>query len=474
MVRARDWPLLAAATAVLAPVIAAAWLLAHPAQNAVVAVPVEHFWIVSAVSMLALALSTLLAWAATKIRNYRAVLLALGFASMGGLFTVHGLATPGVLLTSEPYVLGPVVGVSAFLSLLVPSLLFALAYTPAARLERRVRVGPLRLGVGLLVVALAAYAALALAMPELVARIPLLLFPFRPLAAAATIAALLYAGGRQLSIYRDTTRPTQLALALCFGLLADAQLVMNTTVVWTLAWWVYHLAMLAAVALALRSLAIERAGGVALRETVEALLALEVEVGDQLTSVERIAAFAHAIELKDRELKGHNVRVAELSVEIGRALGLDSNRLRVLARAGLLHDLGKLDIPDAILLKPGPLTPAEWAVMRRHPELGVRLMKKAGRLRREQEIVLAHHERMDGSGYPRGLAGERIPLEARIIAVVDTFDVLLSDRPYRSGRPPAAAFDVLVRERASKLDPVVVDTLFELRPLVAERAAVSA
>ena len=130
-----------------------------------------------------------------------------------------------------------------------------------------------------------------------------------------------------------------------------------------------------------------------------------------------------------------------------------------LARAGLLHDVGKLGIPAEILLKDGPLNDAEWDVMRTHPELGLAILGATGRFTRELLAVLYHHERMDGAGYPHGLALAEIPIEARIVAVADTFDVLTSDRPYRQAFSYSEAVARLQQEAGAHLDPAVVAAL---------------
>jgi putative two-component system response regulator len=148
-----------------------------------------------------------------------------------------------------------------------------------------------------------------------------------------------------------------------------------------------------------------------------------------------------------------------MCVKIGRELCMTASEQRVLARAGLLHDVGKLGIPDAILHKHGSLNAGDWKVMKTHPEIGVSILGRAGHFKRELLAVLYHHERMDGSGYPHGLSGGAIPIEARIVAVADTYDVLTSDRPYRKARSAADARSVVQKEAGTHLDPKVVAAL---------------
>ncbi len=173
--------------------------------------------------------------------------------------------------------------------------------------------------------------------------------------------------------------------------------------------------------------------------------------------LDAVVVLGHLV--KDREALGHNRRVAQLCVRIGRQLAMTTAELRVLSRAGLLHDIGKLAIPDQILDKHSALDAAEWALMRSHPELGLSILGQ-GRSRREMLAVLYHHERLDGSGYPYGLAAESIPIEARIVAAADTYDALTSDRPYRKAVTPLEARKVLIEEAGRRLDPRVVSAMF--------------
>jgi putative nucleotidyltransferase with HDIG domain len=220
--------------------------------------------------------------------------------------------------------------------------------------------------------------------------------------------------------------------------------------------------MVASMALALRLLAAEQARGRSVREVLRATLAMEVDVGAGTQNAQTIAALLAAIEIKDEDTTRHNLRVAELAVAIGREMRLAGRILRVLARSGLLHDIGKVAIPDVVLGKAGPLSEDEWALVRRHPEVGVDILGRAVKLQREAEIVHAHHERMDGGGYPRGLNGMQIPLEARIIAVADTYDVLVTDRPYRKAYSLPQAIRILREESGTHLYRPAVQALLRL------------
>ena len=182
------------------------------------------------------------------------------------------------------------------------------------------------------------------------------------------------------------------------------------------------------------------------------------------------AVVALGLRVKDREARSHNLRVARLCIHMGRQLSMSAHELRVLARAGLMHDIGKLGIPEDVLGKHSPLDAAEWSLVRTHPELGLSLLDRAGRSSREVLAVLYHHERLDGSGYPYGLVGDAIPIEARIVAVADTYDALTSDRPYRNACTDAEARRVLVAEAGARLDPRAVQALFGALDLARRRS----
>jgi response regulator RpfG family c-di-GMP phosphodiesterase len=175
-----------------------------------------------------------------------------------------------------------------------------------------------------------------------------------------------------------------------------------------------------------------------------------------------LEGWVHALDLRDKETEGHTQRVTRLSVRLGRAMGLSEAELVHLRRGALLHDIGKLGIPDAILHKPGALTPDEWHVMRRHPVYAYEWLAPITYLQPALAIPWCHHERWDGSGYPRGLAGNAIPLAARIFAVVDVWDAMTNDRPYHRARSAQEVCTIITAESGRHFDPAVVAAFLQL------------
>ncbi|MBX0328533.1 HD domain-containing protein [Oscillochloris sp. ZM17-4] len=170
-----------------------------------------------------------------------------------------------------------------------------------------------------------------------------------------------------------------------------------------------------------------------------------------------ITGWSQALELRDKETEGHSRRVTMLTMNLAVAMGVPDEELEHIRRGALLHDIGKMGVPDAILLKPGPLTDAEWAQMRMHPVYAYDLLHKITFLSPAMAIPISHHERWDGKGYPAGLKGAAIPLAARIFAVVDVWDALTNDRPYRPAWPMSKARAYLAEQAGVHFDPAVVE-----------------
>jgi HD-GYP domain-containing protein (c-di-GMP phosphodiesterase class II) len=443
-----------------------------PAIDPSIHIEVPHFIIVSFTSLLAGVIALVVAVAARRLRDARAFFLALCYACIGLVFGIHGLATPGVVL-ADP---GITVGLSAILSLFLGSVFLALASVqlPLGVMAWVAR----RQGVILLAVvaAIVAYGALALLTPSMVASTlaatsttfgttpagsygaiteyamsPLLYYGV-PL---ISIGLLLFAARGYLRSFLLSGSRFQFALFVSIVLLAQAIVSMVVTPVWHASWWLYHGLMLASFLITLTALVLEYSGGRGVAEALRRIGLRETFAQLEGSYGPPILALLAALEAKDPYTRGHGDRVARVSVAIGEELKLPAAQLRLLAQAGVLHDVGKIAVPEEILNKPGKLTDAEFVVIKKHPGDGGTMVSTVATLRQIIAIVRAHHERFDGRGYPDGLEGEGIPLEARIIAVADVYDALTSYRSYRTPWPRERVLEEVRAGSGTHFDPAV-------------------
>lgn len=189
----------------------------------------------------------------------------------------------------------------------------------------------------------------------------------------------------------------------------------------------------------------------------ESLRVRELEERLRGTRQATICALNQMLDLKDLNTGVHSTRLAEWAVRVGRELGLDDGGLEDIEAAALLHDAGKVGVPDAILKKAGPLDPSEWRIMRMHPEFSWAVLRLVPGLERASLYALHHHEKFDGSGYPSRLRGKEIPIGARIVSVIDAFDAMVAVRPYKEGIPCEEALRRLVKDSGTHFDPEVVE-----------------
>ena len=182
-----------------------------------------------------------------------------------------------------------------------------------------------------------------------------------------------------------------------------------------------------------------------------------------------IASWSRLLDLKDKETEGHSERVTEMTVRLARYVGMSEQAVQYAKWGAMLHDIGKIGIPESILLKPGPLTEKEWAVMRQHPTFAYEMMLPIAFLHPSLAIPYGHHERWDGTGYPQGLKGEAIPAVARLFAVIDVYDALRSNRPYRPAWPEEKVWHYLREQVGTHFDPWAVESF--LKMLAAEQNA---
>ncbi len=177
---------------------------------------------------------------------------------------------------------------------------------------------------------------------------------------------------------------------------------------------------------------------------------------------EIIAGWARAMDMRDQQSEGHTLRVAALTVRVGRAMGMLDDALVHVHRGALLHDIGTILVPDSVLLKRGPLTDDEWEMVRRHPEYAHTLLSPISHLRQAIDISYCHHEKWDGTGYPRQLRGDQIPLAARIFSIVDVWDALCSDRPHRAAWSRDEAREYVCDHLGKDFDPETGDVFLNL------------
>ena len=187
---------------------------------------------------------------------------------------------------------------------------------------------------------------------------------------------------------------------------------------------------------------------------------LEVQVTERTNGL--LEGMIRALDYRDTETQWHSWRVARFTRRIAEELGITGEQLVQIEQGALLHDIGKIGVRDAILLKPGPLTPDEWVEMKKHPELGYRMLQNIPYLQAAADIVYQHQEKWNGQGYPRGLKGEEITIGARLFCIADTMDAICSDRPYRKGSPLEVAISEIGRLAGSQFDPKAVETYLSI------------
>lgn len=417
-----------------------------------------HFSIVSATSLCALLMAGFMAWSARQLREPAVLFLSLGMLGLAAVFFVHALTTPGVVV---PY-RNPWVGVSTGFSILLASLgivLSSVNWPAGAQRWIIARQSWIAGGFG---VFLAVYALLALwtSATNTAGRFGFLVQPTLDWTVwGVTITLLGIAVMRYALGYRKRPEPLLTGILVASIFLYQSELSLVFAPTWALSWWESHILMLSAFGAIVVGMVRQYGRSGAAAGVVEGLL-----LRDAISQVQRgytdvIVALIAAVEARDPYTRGHTERVATLALRMGAELGLNREEQELVHQAALLHDIGKIGIPDAILNKPGPLTVEEMDVIREHPVRGEEIIQSVPSLRSFATGIRHHHERLDGSGYPDGLRGSEIPLDAHLIAVADMYDALTSARPYRGPWPAWRALDLIDSQAGIKLDARCVAAL---------------
>jgi len=443
----------AAGLALAGPAAVLGFLLARPEYDVPLPSATGYFYAVTFVSLLGVAVSAGIALGSGRLRDARAFFLIVGLFGVSGISLIHAVATPGVLVATPPWE-----GLAARLSLVAGSVAFLLSTV------RWGQAGDARLSVlGRRVLIVLALSGLALAVPP---RSALLgsASTGAPVMALLALAMFIVAGGRYLNEYRVSANPGHAALAAAMVYFAEAQVALWLSPAWTLSWWGSHVLILVGFLASVTGFGLTSARRRSPSGLVEALFLTETLNRLEASSAEAIVALIAAVEARDRYTDGHSARVSQMAVLTGEAMHLPGAALRGLERAGLIHDVGKLTVPDAILRKPGRLTPEEYEVVKQSPLRGNEVIGRMASLREELPGVLHHHEWYDGSGYPHGLRGGDIPLAARILAVADVYDALTSERSYRGALSEDEALAHLRQMAGTQFDPAVVEAFVRIEP----------
>jgi putative nucleotidyltransferase with HDIG domain len=428
------------------------FLRSNPSLDVLLIMPKGHFYIVSITAFLATIIAIMVGIAGYRLRNTKVIYLSLSYISLAEIFTLHGLSTPGFLL--EPTHLP---GFAAQISILLAVFWVWLSNLSSDNrvvlfLSRGqkylVPVWTLMIGI---------FAAVTFQFPHLLHGIPYDRNPFKWVITVFIAVVTLFNVYRNLHSYQFSRFPLQIAMVYSSGLLMVAQIGMAFSEVWRTSWWLYHVYILASMIALLIGLVRQYTNSKSISLAIKTLFTTD--------PMERIAshlspslkALIAATESKDAYTAGHNYRVTVYALKIAEELSLMPEQLRALAQGGIIHDVGKISIPDHILNKPGKLTEEERKIIEQHTIKGYDMCKRLGFMKEELDIIRHHHEKWDGTGYPDRLAGEHIPLLARIVAVADVYDALTSTRSYRKACSHDEAIRMINELKGIHFDPQCVD-----------------
>lgn len=413
--------------------------------------PVGHFYIVSFVAFLAFILAIAVGYVGVKQRNLQVCFLSLAFISLGEIFTVHGLTTPGFLHHENH-----LTSVSAQLSILLATFWLWLSSRPSdhflvAKVARfRNSIVPLYVG------GLTIFALIGLMFPHVVEITPLNQDPLRQ---GITLIIVLFNVStiyKYFQSYRYSRLPLQISIVYSAGWMIVAQLIMIAGNSWKLSWWLYHFLLLASMIVMLVGLVRQYATVKSLSKVLHALFTNDPVERVTSSISPAVKALVLATETRDKYTAGHNFRVTLYALKLAEELKLGPDEMRALAQGAIVHDVGKIQIPDSILNKNGKLTDDERFIIQTHPLKGYNLCKGLGFMKEELEIIRHHHEKWDGTGYPDRLMGEEIPFLARIVSVADVYDAVTSNRSYRQAWTHQQAMNLLQDQNGTHFDPICV------------------
>jgi HD-GYP domain-containing protein (c-di-GMP phosphodiesterase class II) len=413
--------------------------------------PHDHFYVVSLVSAISLALAITVGITAIRLRNIKISFLALSYVSLAAIFVLHGLSTPGFLVDHSA-----ISGTAAQLSVVLAVGWLWLSSLSVDQPLVQWLAGWQRLLLPVWVLVLIGLCLLLWLVPELGEMIRVKQNPGKWLFTMFVVMMNGWTMKRYYGTYMASRFPLQLSVVYSAGWMIVAQLIIVTGEAWRLSWWLYHFLLLGSVIIMVSGIVRQYASSRSLSATIQLLFRSNPQDWIQTYMSTSVKELVTTTEARDAYTAGHNYRVALYALKLGEEMGLGSEELRAIAQGGLVHDVGKLSIPDHILNKPGKLTQEERRIIEGHPLAGYDLCKRLGFMAEELSVIRSHHEKWNGKGYPDQLAGEAIPLVARVTAVADVYDALTSSRAYRKALSHQEAMDFIVGESGRHFDPACV------------------
>lgn len=439
------------------PLILFIVLHANPAWDYHLHSPGGHFYIVSIVSGAAFALAAAVGVAAIRLRNLKISFLSLSFISLAALFLVHGLSTPRVAdhATALP-------SNAAQMSILLAVLWLWLSSMSSDRRMISWLSAHQRWLLPIWIASIGVICALLWLFSDQLSWIQMKRNPIKWAATLLITGLNLWTMYRYLETYRSTKFPLQLAIVYSSGWMIAAQYINVTGKMWMVSWWIYHLLLLASVIAMIVGIYYQYRSSGSYTKSLKQLFQNDPKEWINGYMSPAVRELIRTTETRDAYTAGHNYRVALYAIQLGEELGLNRDQLRAIAQGGIVHDIGKLIVPDHILNKPGKLTPEEREIIEKHPVTGFNLCRRLGFMQEELAVIRSHHERWDGSGYPDALSGNHIPLLARVTAVADVYDALTSSRSYRAALSHEEAMAIICKERGKHFDPLCVDALVRI------------
>ncbi|WP_336790549.1 HD-GYP domain-containing protein [Paenibacillus sp. MMO-177] len=439
------------------PLIAFTVLRMNPAWDYHLHSPNGHFYVVTIVSGAAFALAIAVGVAAIRLRNLKITFLSLSFVSLAALFLVHGLSTP-----REAYHTTALPSNAAQMSILLAVMWLWLSSMSSDRRIISWLSAHQRWLLPIWTASIAVICALLWLFSDQMSWLQMKQGPIKWTATLLIVGLNGWTMYRYLETYLSTRFPLQLAIVYSSGWMIAAQIINVTGTMWMLSWWIYHLLLLASISAMIVGIYYQYRSSGSYTKSLKQLFQNDPKEWIHAYMSPAVRQLIRTTETRDAYTAGHNYRVALYAIQLGEELGLNPDQLRAIAQGGIVHDIGKLIVPDNILNKPGKLTPEEREVIEKHPVTGFNLCRRLGFMQEELAVIRSHHERWDGSGYPDSLSGENIPLLARVTAVADVYDALTSSRSYRAALSHEKAMAIILKERGKHFDPLCVDALVRI------------